>query len=123
MVNLFSLNFIGKGLVKQLDNQFIIVIVTVSSKKEAESIAQTLLQEKLIACANIVGPVSSHFHWEGKVEVAEEFLVLLKSRMDLFDALSARVKGLHSYEVPEILAIPVVAGSKAYLDWIGVSLK
>jgi periplasmic divalent cation tolerance protein len=105
-----------------LDNPFIIVLVTVSGKQEAEKIAQALLEEKLIACANIVGPVSSHFHWEGKVQQAEEFLVLLKSRADLFEKLSERVRALHSYEVPEVLAVPVVAGSKWYLDWLAKSL-
>jgi len=109
--------------VELLDNPFIIVLVTVSNKQEAEKIAQELLEEKLIACANIVGPVSSHFHWEGKVEQAEEFLVLLKSRADLFEKLFERVKALHSYAVPEVLAVPVVAGSNRYLDWLAKSLE
>jgi periplasmic divalent cation tolerance protein len=99
------------------------VLVTTSSKQEAEKISQALLEAKLIACANIVGPVSSHFHWGGKVEQAEEFLVLMKSRSDLFEKISEAVRKLHSYEVPEILALPVVAGSEAYLAWLGRSLK
>ena len=105
-----------------MDN-YILVLVTASSKKEAEKISHRLLEQKLIACANIVGPVSSHFHWGGKVEAAEEFLVLMKSRRDLFEELSEQVRGLHSYEVPEILALPIVAGSEAYLDWLSGSLK
>jgi periplasmic divalent cation tolerance protein len=108
--------------VKPLDN-YIVVLVTVSGKKEAEYIAQKLLEDKLIACANIIGPVSSHFHWEGKLEQAEEFFVLIKSRLDLFEELSERVKILHSYEVPEVLALPVIKGSKAYLDWLDGTLK
>lgn len=104
-----------------MDNPFIVVLVTVRNKQEAEKIARELLEEKLIACANVVGPVSSHFHWDGKVEQAEEFLVLLKSRGDLFEKLSERVTALHSYEVPEVLAVPVVAGSKGYLDWLAKS--
>ncbi len=99
------------------------MLVTTSSKQEAEKISQNLLEAKLIACANIVGPVASHFHWGGKVEQAEEFLVLMKSRRDLFDQLAEAVTKLHSYEVPEILALSIVAGSKAYLDWLGSSLK
>ncbi len=99
------------------------MLVTTANKQEAENIVQTLLEEKLIACANIVGPVTSHFHWSGKVEKAEEFLVFMKSRLDLFDAVAAKVKSLHSYEVPEIVALPVVAGSAAYLGWLAVTLK
>ncbi len=94
------------------------VYVTCASKAEAVKIAQTLLSERLIACANIVGPVSSHFHWKEKIDVAEEFLMIMKSRVDLFTALEQRVKGLHSYEVPEILAVPIVEGSKEYFDWM-----
>ncbi|MCW4019530.1 MAG: divalent-cation tolerance protein CutA [Candidatus Bathyarchaeota archaeon] len=105
-----------------MESPYIVVLVTTSSKPEAENIAQQLLEAKLIACANIVGPVSSHFRWEGKEEQAEEFLLLMKSRLDLFEALSAQVRALHSYEVPEVLALPVAAGSKTYLDWIGGSL-
>jgi periplasmic divalent cation tolerance protein len=106
-----------------LNEPYIIVFVTTSNKEEAEHISRKLLEDKLIACANIVGPVVSHFHWEGRVDRAEEFLVLMKSRLDLFEALSTRVKALHSYEVPEVLALPVVAGSAAYLNWLAVSLK
>ncbi len=106
-----------------MENSFIIVMVTVGSKEEAEKISQQLLREKLVACANIIGPVTSHFHWLGKIDCADEFLVLLKSRMDLFEALSEKIKILHSYQVPEILALPVVAGSKDYLTWFGDSLK
>ncbi len=109
--------------VKPLDTPYIMVFVTAVNKEEAERISQTLLTEKLIACANIVGPVVSHFDWNGKVESAEEFLVLMKSRRDLFDSLAERVKALHGYDVPEILALPVVAGSKTYLDWLASSLK
>ena len=106
-----------------MENTYIIVLATTNSKQEAENIAQKLLEQKLIACANIVGPISSHFHWDGKVEQAEEFLVLMKSRSDLFEEISETVGKLHSYEVPEIIALPIMAGSKAYLDWLGTSLQ
>lgn len=106
-----------------MNTKYIIVLVTTANKAEAEKIAQTLLKEKLIACANIISPITSFFHWSGKVDRAEESLVVMKSRMDLFAELAKRLKGLHSYEVPEILALPVVEGSKAYLDWMGEVLK
>ncbi len=97
--------------------------MTTADKQEAEKIIQALLDAKLIACANIVNSVSSHFHWSGKVEKAEECLVLMKSRRDLFEKLAETVKALHSYEVPEILAIPIIKGSESYLDWLDSSLR
>ncbi len=98
-------------------------MVTTANKAEAEKIAQTLLKERLIACANIINPVTSFFFWSGKIDRAEECLVVMKSRRDLFAELAERLKGLHSYEVPEVLAIPIVEGSKAYLDWMSEVLK
>jgi periplasmic divalent cation tolerance protein len=106
-----------------MENPYILVMVTASSKQEAEKIAQQLLEEKLIACVNIVGPVFSHFHWAGKIDHAEEYLMLMKSRVDLFDALAAKVRAFHSYEVPEVIALPVLKGSAAYLNWLDSVLK
>ena len=106
-----------------LQNAYVIVMVTTASKQEAEKIAQRLLKERLIACANIIGPVSSLFHWAGKTEKAEEFLIFMKSRKDLFEKLEEIVKALHSYEVPEILVLPIVGGSKEYLAWLGSCLE
>jgi periplasmic divalent cation tolerance protein len=103
---------------KNLQNNYIIVLVTTSSKQEAEKIAQHLLDERLIACANIISPVSSLFQWSGKTERAKEHLILMKSRKNLFKKISETVKALHSYLVPEILALPIIEGSKTYLDWL-----
>lgn len=108
--------------VKNLQNDYIIVMVTTASKQEAENIAQRLLQKRLIACANTIGPVSSLFSWSGKTERVEEYLILMKSHKDLFEKLTETVKALHSYEVPEIIAFPIVDGSKEYLDWLGSCL-
>jgi len=109
--------------VRFVDNVYIIVLVTTASKHEAEEIVQHLLGDKLIACANIVGPVSSFFRWSGKIDRAEEYLALMKTRKDLFQRLSEAVKTQHSYEVPEIIAVPVVEGSKDYLDWLASCLS
>ena len=106
-----------------MNPSYIVILVTSKDKREAEKIAQLLLDERLIACANIVNPVSSFFHWSGKIERAEECLIVMKSRMDLFSQVAERVKGLHSYEVPEVLALPIVEASKVYLDWMSVVLK
>ena len=105
-----------------MQKTYIIVTVTTTNKQEAENIAQHLLKEHLIACANIIGPVSSIFHWTGKIEKAEEYLIVIKSREDLFEKLAETVKALHSYKVPEILALPIVDGSRAYLDWLSSCL-
>jgi len=103
-------------------SSYIVVFMTVPDKKEATKIAHSLLKERLIACANIVGPVSSLFWWEGKIDKANEFLVIMKSRKNLFKKLSERVKELHSYEVPEVIALPVIEGLPSYLNWLGASL-
>ena len=105
-----------------MDNAYIIVLVTTANKTEAEKITRHLLDLKLIACGNIIGPMCSIFRWAGKSEKAKEYLTIMKSRRDLFEKLVEAVKALHSYEVPEILALPLVEGSKAYLDWLGSCL-
>ncbi len=106
-----------------MENNYIIVFVTTANKAEAEKITQTLLKEKLISCANIVNPVTSFFHWKGSIDKAEECLVVMKSRIDLFAELSEHVKGLHTYEVPEVLALPIVTGSEPYFAWMHEALK
>ena len=105
-------------MVKCLKNSYIIVIVTAANEAEAVTIVERLLEAKLIACGNMIGPIQSHFIWSGKIEKAEEYLIIMKSRFDLFEKLSETVKALHSYDVPEIIALPVVAGSKSYLQWL-----
>jgi periplasmic divalent cation tolerance protein len=104
-------------------NSYIIILVTTKDKQEAEKISQQLLKERLIACANIVSPVTSFFHWSDQTEKAEECLIVMKSRRDLFRQVAEQVKRLHSYKVPEVLALPIVDASKAYLDWMSVVLK
>jgi periplasmic divalent cation tolerance protein len=106
-----------------MSTPYIIVLVTTPSKAEAEKITHNLLEERLIACANIVNSAASFFHWKGKIDCADECLVVMKSRRDLFASLEQRVKALNSYEVPEILALPIVEGSVAYLAWMGENLK
>ncbi len=102
---------------------YIVVLVTTANKAEAEKIAQTLLEEKLIACANIIHPVASFFFWKGKADTAEECLMVIKSRLDLFSSLVQRLKELHSYEVPEVLALPIIGASNEYIGWMDEALK
>jgi periplasmic divalent cation tolerance protein len=108
---------------KSLDNSYIIILVTCKDKLEAEKITQLLLKDRLIACGNIISPVTSFFYWLGKIDKADECLIVMKSRRDLFAQVAEKVKSLHSYEVPEILALPIVESSKAYLDWMTGVLK
>jgi len=102
---------------------YIVVIITTPNKEEAAKIVRSLLKERLIACANIVGPVSSLFWWQGKIDEENEFLVLMKSHKNLFERISERVMEIHSYDVPEIIALPIVGGFPLYLDWLETSLQ
>jgi periplasmic divalent cation tolerance protein len=109
--------------VKTLESPYTLIIVTASSKSEAEKIVRTLLEERLIACANIIGPVHSLFWWQGKIDEAQEHLILMKTRKDLFNKLADKVKAIHSYQIPEIIAMPIVEGFKPYMEWLESSLK
>lgn len=101
---------------------YIVVLVTAKNRAEAEKISQTLLEEKLVACVNIIDSVVSFFRWQGKIDRAEECLIIMKTHKRLFAELVERVKVLHSYDVPEVLALPVFEGSSDYLGWIKDSL-
>ena len=97
----------------------IVVLVTCGSAEEARRMARTLVEKRLAACGNIVGaPVRSIYLWKGKVESAKEYLLVMKTTRKRFAALREAVKRLHSYGVPEIIALPIVAGSTEYLKWI-----
>jgi periplasmic divalent cation tolerance protein len=96
----------------------IVVMVTCANDEEADAIADRVVAERLAACAGVAGHVRSLFHWQGALSRATETLLLLKTRAELFDRLSRRVRELHSYEVPEIIALPVVAGDADYLAWV-----
>ena len=102
-----------------MDYRYIVVLITVPSVEVGEAIAQTLLEKRLAACVNRLAPMHSLYTWEGKTSTDEELLLIVKSRADLFaDQLVPAVKAVHPYQVPEIIALPVVLGSPDYLDWI-----
>src|SRR5437588_2650075 len=96
-----------------------IVFTTAGSKEEAEKIAHAMVERKLAACVNIVPQVESVYRWKGKVEVSEEWLLIMKTTAQRFDAVREAIKELHSYELPECVAIAVEGGSEEYLKWIG----
>src|SRR6476620_7143695 len=97
---------------------FIVVYVTAGSAAEAENLAHTLVSEKLAACVNRIRSVQSTYRWQGQIEQSDEELLIIKTRKELFPALEKRVRELHSYSVPEIIAVPLVGGSAGYLAWL-----
>ncbi len=96
----------------------IVVFCTCSSSDEARRIAGQLIAQRLAACVNLLPPVRSVYHWKGAVEESEEILMIIKSARPLFGQLRAAIARLHSYELPEIVAIPIVDGSESYLAWM-----
>jgi periplasmic divalent cation tolerance protein len=98
-----------------------IIFVMAGDADEATKIARSLVSERLAACVNIVGPVRSIYRWRGAIEEAAEHLLVIKTRASLYAALERRVVELHSYEVPEVIALRIARGSKAYLEWLTAS--
>jgi periplasmic divalent cation tolerance protein len=97
---------------------YIQVTTTTETKEEAEKIARHLVETKLAACVQITGPITSIYRWKGKVENTQEWLCLIKTKDDLYNKVEAAIKSHHSYETPEIIAVPIVKGSKEYLIWL-----
>jgi len=98
----------------------IVIMITAPSKEVGEQIASTLLEKRLVACINILPAVQSFYEWKGEVHVDEEVLLIIKSRAELFaDQIVGTIKAIHPYEVPEIIALPIVMGSEDYMQWIG----
>ncbi len=96
----------------------VVVFVTVPSEKEGVFLGRTLVEQRLVACATLIPNVRSIFQWEGSISEEQECLLVLKSRTEVYDALEAAVKAHHSYDVPEIIALPILQGSAEYLSWI-----
>jgi periplasmic divalent cation tolerance protein len=101
----------------------ILVFTTTEKKKDAEDLAKVLVENRLAACVQIVGPIRSIYRWKGNVESADEWLCLIKSKKNLFNELEKTIKENHPYETPEITATPIVAGSAEYLGWMKTELK
>jgi periplasmic divalent cation tolerance protein len=102
---------------------YVQVLTTVSSPEEARQICDMLIEDRLAACVQVAGPVSSTYRWQGKVERGQEWQCLAKTEARLYEQVEAAISRVHSYEEPEILAIPVLAGSRGYLDWVSASLE
>ncbi len=102
---------------------YCVVFVTAPKGKEPASLAKALLEKKLCACVNIIKDVDSFFWWKAKVDTAKESMLIIKTRRALLGKLISQVRRLHSYEVCEIIALPIIAGNKAYLEWVRESCR
>ena len=101
----------------------IIVLVTCGSEEEALKIANTLVEDHLAACVNLVSPIRSIYRWEGKIWDEKEWLLVIKTQKHRFGEVEKKVKSLHSYTVPEIISLPIIEGSTSYLNWIKENTK
>ena len=103
--------------------EYIQVLTTVELKSDAEMIAKSLVEKRLAACVQILGPLTSFYKWQGKLDSSVEYLCLIKSRDDLFTELETEIISQHPYDVPEILAMPITKGTKDYLNWLASELE
>ncbi|MBW1742925.1 MAG: divalent-cation tolerance protein CutA [Deltaproteobacteria bacterium] len=99
------------------------VVTTTENREDAEKIAKVLVEKRLAACAQLVGPITSTYWWKGTIETAEEWLCYVKTHKDLYDELEEAIKAIHPYETPEIVAVPIVCGSSDYLEWLNTEVK
>jgi periplasmic divalent cation tolerance protein len=103
--------------------EYLQVQTAADSEEEAERISAALVERRLAACVQVIGPIASRYRWRGEVETAREWLCLAKTEAVRYAELEAAIRELHSYEEPEIVAVPIAAGSAAYLEWIAASLS
>jgi periplasmic divalent cation tolerance protein len=98
--------------------KFIQITTTMSSQLEAKRISRKLLQARLAACVQVIGPINSHYRWKGKIEHAKEWMCIIKARSGDYSMIETIVRKAHSYDVPEILASPILEGNPGYLKWL-----
>ena len=103
--------------------EYLQVLTTIDSEEAAAQISAALIERRLAACVQVLGPIASRYRWQGEIETAEEWMCVAKTEASRYPELEAAIRELHSYEEPEILATAIVAGSQGYLDWIGESLS
>ena len=101
----------------------IVILCNTNSQENAELIAKTLVTEELCACVNIIPRIQSIYKWQGKIENDTEFLMLIKTKNELFEAVKTRIQNLHPYEVPEIISFDITNSNKEYLDWINQNTR
>ncbi len=99
------------------------IVTTIDDQQKAAQIARVLVEERLAACVQVLGPVTSTYHWKGEVETGQEWLCVAKTRGDLYAQAEAAIRRVHPYEVPEVLAVPIVSGGRNYLDWLDSEVR
>ena len=104
-------------------HEFLQVFVTIDDRERANSICKEVVEKRLAACAQVLGPIQSIYWWQGKVEDSQEWLCLMKTSSDRYDELEIPVISLHPYDTPEVIALPIEKGSERYLKWLGEELK
>ena len=105
------------------NDQKVVIFITAGTDEEANRLAEVLLKQRKAACVNIVPKVSSHFWWEGHLDSDQESLLIVKAKASLLDEIVALVKEVHTYDVPEVIALPIIGGNPDYLEWIGKELQ
>ena len=103
--------------------QYIQVCTTTEKEEDAKKIAKVVIERRLGACVQIIGPIKSFYWWKEKIETAEEWLLFIKTKKELYEELEKVIKEIHPYETPEIISIPILFGSKDYLEWLNKELK
>jgi periplasmic divalent cation tolerance protein len=103
--------------------EYLQVLTTAGSEEEAEQISAALIERHLAACVQVLGPISSRYRWQGEIETAREWMCVAKTEATRYPEVEATIRELHSYDEPEVIATPIVAGSRGYLAWIGESLS
>ena len=108
---------------KAIDSTYVVLFITTGADEEAQLISRVLLEQRKAACINIIPRVSSLFWWQGKIDSARESLLVVKTRASLVEEVVELVKKIHSNDIPEIIALPIVGGNRDYLDWVGKELE
>jgi periplasmic divalent cation tolerance protein len=106
-----------------MSEQAFIVFSTFADKESGRTVGRTLVEERLAACANVIPQIESIYHWQGSIESSAEVLVIFKTTRELYPVFERRLRALHPYEVPEIVALELAAGLPAYLDWVAKSVS
>ncbi len=106
-----------------MNPDYVMVLTTTGSEEEAEKISEELIEQNLGACVQVYGPIKSMYSWEGKIERSEEWMCFVKTSSDKFSKIEDKIKEVHSYENPEIIALPIIDGSQEYLKWLDENLS